>query len=592
MSVGVHTTQPYAPAGEAREVSAGAARDSRLVLAGELLLLAAVAVAVRMIGLDHPAWVDEMNHVLAAQTLVHDGTLRINGGEAYTRAWMFTSIVAWSFRLFGETMVAGRIPAVVAGVALALAVFTWVRSVAGRTAAWTAGLLLAVAPFQIWISQSVRFYTIQCLLFFVGAVCCYEAVARGRSRRNTVLLWVGALVSFFVAFRLQIISIIGIFGVFLWLAVTMGASSTRWLARRARDDRRVAAIAAAAMLAIVLFVLLALRAGVPGAAWDIYRHADLWAKEEANNFTYYFWQLQATYPTIWTIFPVVLVLALVKAPRAAALCAIVFGVAFVVLSFGGMKGGRYLSFAMPMFFALTGFAVATLIPWLRALLEGLARGIFPRAAAAPARVRLFSNAFLAGTVLFAAAGNNGVANTISRVAHAGGPRPAADPRYPDWSAAAPTLKALADSAAVVVSSAELKPLFFINRQDVELSATQLYDLGEGAPQFSIQPKYDLPVISTPDALRLLMQCEPSGLVIVEGAQWRVDWQVPPAASEFIEEHMEQVPVDKRWGFRVYRWQTPDPVGGAACPQSVRSFPRSPRDIHSHLVPTPRRVRAG
>ena len=566
MTAGVHTTQPYTPEREAPDVAASGVRGSPLVLVGELVLLAVIAVGVRLIGLDHPAWVDEMNHVLAAQSLVHDGNLQLNGGEPYTRAWLFTYIVAWSFRLFGETMVAGRIPAVVAGVALALALFAWVRSVAGRTAAWTAGLLLAIAPFQIWISQSVRFYTIQCLAFFVGAVCCYEAVARGRSRRQVVLLGAGAIVSFLVAYRLQLISIIGIFAVLVWLVSMVGANWGRWLARRVAEDRRAAAALSSVVLVVVILAVLVVRSGLPGAAWELYRHADLWAMDQKNNFTYYFWQLQGTYPTVWTLFPVVLLLALVRVRRAAALCAVVFGTAFVVLSFGGMKGGRYLSFAMPMFFALTGFAVAALIPWLRARLEWLTNEVFPRAAVSPRRVRLWSSAFLVGIALFAAVGNNGVANTISRVAHAGGPRPAADPRYPDWSAAAPTLKNLAESATVVISSAELKPLFFIGRQDVELSATQLYDVGKDAPQFSIQRKYHLPVISTPDALRLLMQCEASGLVIVEGAQWNVDWQVPPAASDFIAEHMEQVPVDERWGFRVFRWRTPDPVKGEACPE--------------------------
>lgn len=538
---------------------------SRLTLVAELALLAAIAVGVRLIGLDHPAWVDEMNHVLAAQSLLHDGTLRINGGAPYTRAWLFTYMVAGSFRLFGVSMVAGRIPALVAGVALALALFAWVRSVAGRTAAWTAGLLFTVAPFQIWISQAVRFYTIQCLAFFVGAVCCYEATAPGRSRRDVALLGAGAIVSFLLAYRLQLISIIGILGVLVWLAATVGARSSRSLARRASEDRRVAVVLTAAALVVLIVAVLVMRSGLPSAAWELYRHADLWAMDERDNFTYYFWQLQSTYPTIWTIFPIVLLLALVKTRRAAALCATVFGIAFVALSFGGMKGGRYLSFAMPMFFALTGFAVAALIPWLRTRLEWLIGNAFPRAVVSPGRARFASNVLLAGTALFAAVGNNGVADTISRVAHAGGPRPAADPRYPDWSAAAPTLKKLADGAAVVVSSAELKPLFFIGRQDVELSATQLYDVGKGAPQFSIQPKYDIPVISTPAALQRLMKCEPSGLVIVEGAQWGVDWQVPPATSDFIAEHMEQVPVDKRWGFRVFRWRTEDPASGEVCP---------------------------
>ncbi len=565
MTAGIGTTRPYTTVRESdRAVKSGVA-SSRLVLVGELALLAAIAIGVRLIGLDHPAWVDEMNHVLAAQSLLRDGTLQINGGEPYTRAWLFTYIVAAMFRLFGETMVVGRIPAVAAGGALALALFIWVRSVAGRTAAWTAALLFALAPFQIWISQSVRFYTLQCLLFFVGAVCCYEAVVRERSRRTMVLLGVGAVLSFLVAFRLQLITAIGIFGVLLWLAGMVAAGSSRHLARRVVGNRRVAAALIVGALAIALVGLIATRSGMVGAAWEIYRHADLWAMDERDNFTYYFWQLQGTYPTIWTIFPVVILLALVKARRAAALCAVVFGVVFLVLSFGGMKGGRYLAFVMPMFFALTGLAVAQVIPWLRGWLGWLAAELFPPTAAAPGLVRFFPDAFLVGTALFAAVGNNGVANTLSRVAHAGGPRPAADPRYPDWGAAAPTLKRLADSAAVVVSSAELKPLFFIGRQDIEMSATQLYDIGEDAPQFSIQPKYDLPVISTPDALRRLMRCEPSGLVIVEGAQWRVDWQVPPATSDFIAEHMERLPVDERWAFRVYRWSTPEPVKGAECP---------------------------
>jgi hypothetical protein len=60
----------------------------------EAAAVALIALTVRLIQLDHAPWVDELFHMLAARSLLTDGTLHINGTVEYTRAWVFTWLLA------------------------------------------------------------------------------------------------------------------------------------------------------------------------------------------------------------------------------------------------------------------------------------------------------------------------------------------------------------------------------------------------------------------------------------------------------------------------------------------------------------------
>ena len=155
----------------------------------ELALLAAIALAVRLphLGSATPTY-DEFYHLLAARGWLASGSFHIGDGY-YDRALLYTRIVAESLRAFGDTMVAGRIPAVLAGTLWAVAVFAWTKRKGGAVAAWFAGMLLAVDPGAIHLSQWVRFYTLHGLLVWIGAICVYALVTEPFRLRRAASRW-------------------------------------------------------------------------------------------------------------------------------------------------------------------------------------------------------------------------------------------------------------------------------------------------------------------------------------------------------------------------------------------------------------------
>jgi hypothetical protein len=104
----------------------------------DLVALAALCPITRLTSLDHNPHEDELTQLLAARSLLADGTLAIDGGQPYTRAWVYTYLVAGAFRVGGEGLPVGRLPAVLFGTLLVLALFVWLRGPAGRAGAWAA----------------------------------------------------------------------------------------------------------------------------------------------------------------------------------------------------------------------------------------------------------------------------------------------------------------------------------------------------------------------------------------------------------------------------------------------------------------------
>jgi 4-amino-4-deoxy-L-arabinose transferase-like glycosyltransferase len=141
----------------------------------------AVALAVRLIHLDTPPFVDELFHVLAAKSYLADGTLEIaDGSRPYVRARLYTMLVAGMFAWFGEGLVQARIPAVVAGALLVGVVYMWVHSVAGRWPAVISSLLFCFQPGALSLSQIGRFYTLATLFLWLGFLAARSCIAAGR----------------------------------------------------------------------------------------------------------------------------------------------------------------------------------------------------------------------------------------------------------------------------------------------------------------------------------------------------------------------------------------------------------------------------
>ena len=529
----------------------------------EGLLVFTLALAVRLIEIGHPPDIDELHHVLAAQSLLTDGTLRIADGEPYTRAWGFTLLVAWLFHLFGASLVVARIPAVLAGAALVAVLFLWVRSVSGRTAAWASAVLLFFYPPALFYSQLCRFYTLQALLFWGGAVAFYRLLSppKPKLRSRVALATVGSL-SLTLALHLQVITAVGIMGLAGWAALVTGPA----LLKRSRVERRWFWTSVALTLLGLLAVWALIRSGAASQALALFRYADYWAASNRDSVRFYHWRLLEHFGMLWPLFPVALLVAASARPRPATFCGLIFGVAFVFHSLAAWKHERYLLYAMPMFFAVLGMAIAELIPLARHKVEALlARSLGWRA---PGRLRTVAAGGVLSVVALATAAGNGAFSTTFRMLLPSDPaesyrRPFRG--YSNWDAAVGQLRSVADSSMVVVSSSNLKALYYLGRFDFDIEAQRLYTADGWLPEFSVFRQTGRPAISTPASLALVIGCYPTGLIVVENSQWRQPWGVPPAVADFVAENTDTVFVSEPWQLMAFRWQNPVAARRAACP---------------------------
>jgi 4-amino-4-deoxy-L-arabinose transferase-like glycosyltransferase len=159
--------------------------------------------------LEHPGYYDEFYHALAAGSMLPDSS---QAGHAFTygRASQFTWMVSVFFQLFGESLVAARLPSVLAGSRSVAVLFLMVRSVAGPVAGRVSALLLCFDPHALFFSQMARFYALHSLTFLLGSLAVYQTM-RGPLRSQVTMAYVlaAALLLVFSA-RLTPVTSVGV----------------------------------------------------------------------------------------------------------------------------------------------------------------------------------------------------------------------------------------------------------------------------------------------------------------------------------------------------------------------------------------------
>ncbi|HEY8469921.1 MAG TPA: glycosyltransferase family 39 protein [Longimicrobiales bacterium] len=525
-----------------------------------------MALAIRLIRLDHTVQVDELNHVLAARSLLEDGTLRLGeDGMLYTRARGFTYLIAAIFRLFGESVVVARIPAVLAGTALVAALFLFTRSVAGRAAAWLAALFLCFDPTAIYLSQLTRFYTIHALLFLLGAIAVFRLCTSPLSPARRAALIAGALVAFGIAYHLQVTTVIGLGGV-TSAAVLLRARRETLAALGRRWRWWLPALLVASLPAAFMARRMAPR------YLELFTYADPWAAGFVDDPLYYLRFWLEGYPTMWSLLPIVLVVALYRHPRFATFAGAIFLVAFATHSLAAWKNPRFLFYSMPFLFALWGIAAAAALRWTSRRVRALWRNV-PWLSAAPGLAAAATKASLALVIGYLLTANSAyrLSYKMLTVDDRDWAAPILYRGEPDWAAAADELRTIVDSSAVIVSSSDLKALFYLGRIDVVLSANGLGSGPEALPDFSIASNVNRPTIQQPESLARLMACQRSGLVIVEDKHLGQTWSVPPATAAYLRDHTETLPLPAGLRLTAFRWRNPE-ADASACPAGVSSLP--------------------
>jgi hypothetical protein len=318
------------------------------------VMVGILAVAVYSINLDYTPLFDELYHVLGAEGFLKYGEPRIADG-VYPRASLFTALLALWFDWFGQSMVVARSISVIAGAVMMACIFIWTRAVAGSGIAWVATILFLLSPFSVRTFQFARFYALHALLFWLGAIATYAATADPPSLRRALLLALAAAVCFGGAFYFQITTAIGLSGIALWLVVGVAFPALRTLTPRGR--RALAGGAAVGGCAVALVVLILFGEELI----RLYRSTPLWSTGTRNDFWFYHLWLILYYPTLWTMFPIAALIALVSKPKPALFSLCIFIPAFLLHSFAGAKDLDYLFYAFPFLFVLWAIAFMSVL---------------------------------------------------------------------------------------------------------------------------------------------------------------------------------------------------------------------------------------
>ncbi len=575
----------------------GDRRERTLAIAAGIAIVIFLA-RLRLASQEYSA--DELYHVLAAKQWLLDGTLRVNGAAAYERARGFTLAVAASMHLFGDGVLATRLPALLCGAALPALVYAALCAAGHRVAAGWSALFVALDPELVRLSAMCRFYAPQQLAFAVGAIAWFVAVEPGASPRERIRasandraarrdrdgprdcirrlaalgLAAGALL---VADALQEVTRIGVGALGLHALLVRGGGVVRAV--------RTRPWLALPVLGVPLLALaIAVRLGIADDLRAQASYVDYWARAAARDTRFYHGWLIESWPTLWSLQAVALLVAARAAPTIAVFCGVVFFAGLGVHSAMAFKSPRFVSYLLPALFVPWGLAFAHLLPRFQAgVLDTLRAGALPRFVAR--RSGIAASLAVAGALVFVAFANSGFVRSLRLLA--------ADPSFRDsitskgtlsWVRAAAALHDEIGAAPVIVTTDDLKALHYLGRADYVINLNHLYeDLpldGPPRPEFTRDPKTGLRLISRPESLARIFSCHPRGLLVAQTGFLAADWFVPPETRASLLAHTEAVALPEAFGVTARRWNddTPTredaPATGTSCPPETSTSPPS------------------
>lgn len=524
--------------------------------ATRFFLLLAATFALYLVELDKPTNDDEIYHIVAASELLATGEPRFADGE-YRRALAFTWIVAVSFRLFGESVEAARLPSVLFAVLTVALLFAWLRARADETAAWVVGLLYATSPFAVQIAQFCRFYALQALLVLLLAVILDAALDRRRQPGTRLALAALLLPPAGLALHLQPTTLFALAGLGLWGGVRLAAEVRSCVSRAM--FRALIGLAAAVALAVGL---LAYRSGSLAELLADYRWTPLFNEENRDNFLFYHVWYLTYYPTLWTLTPLLALFALARAAPVAFLALAVFTTGFVLNSFAGPKSLRYIAYAQPFLFVLWGLALPQLAALAReplARLRDLLAGTEGLRALPAGLVRRLPALAIAAIVFV----NPAWLRTATFLLDI--PLPGEQPPIL-WRQAATVLAPPVAGSEIVVATDERPALYYLGRFDLVLNRSRLSELPqEQQREFGIDPRTGRPVIAQAASLHRLIACHRTGLVVGPAVDWRRPHVLSEEVVRLLETELQEVALPPASRVRAFLWRR-DSADPTACPE--------------------------
>ena len=506
------------------------------ILAGAFGCALLYALARRMI--DHLPQYDELYHFLAARGIRDHGMPVIADG-IYDRAELFTWLVAGAIKAFGDSLVAARVPSLLAAAGLVLLTAIWVTRRVDLLGGLTAALALCLLPATLDLAVFIRFYTVHALLVMGMSIALYEAAAPERTSRQRIWLALLAAALLILALHFQVTTLIALAAV----AAGIGAVLPReyWKIAASFVRRHPVWITATAGVVVVAGFLAAAESGMLGD----FLSAPLWGLHSANRPQYYLFELARDAPLLWPMFPVaVLVAVLFGNRRLTVFCAVVLLFALSVHSIAAAKTMRYIYYALPFLCVIWGCALS---------------GLYSRVARIETRSAGLSAGNAASVALLVAAVVLALSQEGQRVARFVAGKLPTDPKADydgelGWSPAVPTLQSRLSSANRVVTSNAMKALYYFGRYDYELNATIVPETLSG-DEFGVDERTGRHAISTAESIAHVLDLPGTTIVILEEMRLGNPAGVPADTVETIAERCSAVVVPAAAGLRA--WSCPN-----------------------------------
>ena len=239
-AVRVDEAEPAGPRA-ASAVEAATATSWRVAL----VVVVAIALATRLIGLNSGLWVDEIYSLVRSFRAPVSGILTEFWGDNHHP--LYALLAHLSRAAFGESPWAIRLPAMILGVAAVPMLNALGVAVTNRKEALLASLLLAVSYHHVWFSQNARGYSAIAFVALFAMWALLRGVDTGRLR---YFLWYGVAAGLGAYTHLTTIFVV--VGHALALAVFLTAPG-RTIDRRAVIRGGTVAFVLAAAVTLVLY---------------------------------------------------------------------------------------------------------------------------------------------------------------------------------------------------------------------------------------------------------------------------------------------------------------------------------------------------
>jgi hypothetical protein len=450
-------------------------------------------------------------------------------------------------------------PAMAAGCLVTVFVFIWLYLCKEHLAAWIAGVLLAFDPLLVELSRIVRFYTFQHLAFLCGTIGVYWLLNHRKlpiAAQISILTF--SIVAFFIAFKLQPVTLFGLGGLILLILIYLYVGKIRDL-----PLKHQLSIAGLTSIALIMGLGYAWFQGITERYFDLFFYADSWAAANKNNVRYYYAFLHANYAPLLALFPLLSILALRRQTGLAVLSLSIFSIGIAGLSLAAWKSDRYMSFLLPYFFIVTSIGLASGLKYgLHSLTSLLDQINLPHLVKKRKRITAMAlTIFIFG---FAMLGNYSILATsrlITRNHDFYFPLIGANEGTLSWSRASSKLKPLAENVDALVSSSHVKALYYIGKLDYRLAANASED---DQSELSWDHRTKSTIISSPEIMAAIMKCHRRGLFIVESLTIQNKRSLRYLVTQYVADNADQVSLPPEWGLTAYHWETPAEKLNQAC----------------------------